>query len=101
MTRMAWCIRTVCTRAPTDWPKDASERKRLSIDATCCERPTREVRKCHLRTSDAVPYSITYAERVHDASCYERIGTRNGHKVAPSGARASGIEALREVVEAT
>jgi hypothetical protein len=38
MTRIAWCIRTVCTRAPTDWPKDASERKRVSIDATCCEK---------------------------------------------------------------
>jgi hypothetical protein len=39
MTRIAWCIRTVCTRAPPDWPKDASERKRVSIDATCCQRP--------------------------------------------------------------
>jgi hypothetical protein len=37
MTRIAWCIRTVCTRAPTDWPKDASECKRVSIDATCCQ----------------------------------------------------------------
>src|SRR5215213_11708448 len=37
---MAWCIRTVCTRDPTDWPKDASERKRLSIDATCCQKST-------------------------------------------------------------
>jgi hypothetical protein len=37
MTRMAWCIRTVCIRAPTDWPKDASERKRVRIDATCCQ----------------------------------------------------------------
>jgi hypothetical protein len=37
MTRIAWCIRTVCTRDPTDWPKDASERKRVSIDATCCK----------------------------------------------------------------
>jgi hypothetical protein len=39
MTRIAWCIRTLCTRAPTDWPKEASERKRLSIDATCCQNP--------------------------------------------------------------
>src|SRR5215212_924609 len=38
MTSIARCIRTVCTRAPTDWPKDASERKRVSIDATCCEK---------------------------------------------------------------
>jgi hypothetical protein len=37
MTRIAWCIRTVCTRDPTDWPKDGSERKRVSIDATCCK----------------------------------------------------------------
>jgi hypothetical protein len=37
MTRIAWCIRTVCTRDPTEWPKDASERKRVSIDATCCD----------------------------------------------------------------
>ena len=38
MTRIAWCIRTVCTRDSADWPKDASERKRVSIDATCCKR---------------------------------------------------------------
>src|ERR671921_1187002 len=37
MTRIAWWIRTVCTRDPAYWPKDASERKRVSIDATCCE----------------------------------------------------------------
>src|SRR5215213_10882670 len=63
MTRFAWCIHTVCTRAPTDWPKDVSERKWVSIDATCCDerRPvvperaeTRSVSLLKARRCDSV-----------------------------------------------
>src|SRR5215218_8896848 len=44
MSRITWCIRTLCTRPPTGGPKDASERKRVSIDATCCKQFVRRIR---------------------------------------------------------
>ena len=39
-------------KAPTDWPKDASERKRVSIDATCCSLKYGEVNDANMSNTD-------------------------------------------------